>query len=393
MRIIQLYKDYYPPTVGGIEQTVARMSTWLAKQGAEVTVLTSNPGSRRTVTETVDGVRVIRCGEWMRALSAPLCPTMPATLGRLRADICHLHYPSPPGEVSWFMARPRGAMVITWHCDIVRQKAVLPVYGHFIRSVLSHTSVVMPTHEGQAEQSPFLRHIPEKIRVLPLGIELPAADAASDGDPFRRKARWGGRPVILFVGRLVAYKGLEVLLQAMRSVDATCVIVGSGPESERLKALSGEWGLSGKVNFVGRIEPGSVPEYIAAADVGVLPSIARQETYGLAMAEMMSRGVPMVSTELGTGTSFVNLHGVTGLVVPPHDPAALAAALNRILEDPALRVQFSHAARERARALFSAEAMMQGLLSVYQAVLDGKSMPLERAGSGAAREWESARST
>ncbi len=369
LRIVHLYKDYFPPTVGGIEQTVGRLSTWSVRHGAQVTVLTSHPGSRRTVAESVDGVRVIRCAEWGRTWSTPLCPDMPRELAKLEADVFHLHFPSPPGEVSWLLARPRGAVVITWHSDIVRQRAALPVYGHFVHALLRATDFVMTTYEGQAARSPFLRRYPDRIRVVPLGIDLerfgPRAQLAREADALR--ASCGGGPLVVFVGRVVGSKGLDVLLDAMPSVEARCVVVGDGPALEGVRARCRALGLDDKVTFAGRVEPERVPHYAAAADVGVLPSV--YEAYGLAMVEMMAVGTPMVCTELGTGTSFINRHGETGLVVPPRDPAALAGALNRLLADEGLRARLGGNAAARAHELFSTDAMMRGITATYEAAL------------------------
>lgn len=369
MKIVHLYKDYFPPTVGGIEQTVERFARWSTAQGAQVTVLTSHPGSRRTLDEVVDGVRVIRCAEWARVWSTPFGPDMAGRLARLQADVYHLHFPSPPGEVSWLLTRPRGATVITWHSDIVRQKAVLPVYGPFLHALLRGTDRVMPTYEGQAAASPFLRHYPGKIRVVPLGIDLERFDAEGR-DPAvaaELRAQLGGGPVVLFVGRVVGSKGLDVLLDAAGSIEARIVIVGDGPELARLRARSSGMGLDGRVVFTGRVAPERVRDFVAIAAVGVLPSI--YESYGLAMVEIMTNGIPMVCTELGTGTTYINRHEETGLVVPPGDPAALAAALNRLLRDEPLRRRLGQNARERAHRDFSTEAMMRGVTAVYDEAL------------------------
>lgn len=370
MKVVQLYKDYYPPTVGGIEQTVERMSRELVRRGADVTVLTSHPGSRKTIEEHVDGVRVIRCGEWARALSTPFCPEMPGRLAKLEADVYHLHYPSPPGEVSCLMARPKGGVVVTWHCDIVRQRAVLPVYGRFIHALLRRADAVMPTYERQPGASAFLRHYLDKCRLVPLGIDLEAFDRRSELPDEARKLRARyGTPLILFVGRLVRYKGVDVLLRAVEGLRAKLLIVGSGPDQARLETLCSKLGLNDRVTFTGRVEPGQVALYVAASDVGALPSIASQETFGLSMVEMMSCGLPVVCTEVGTGTSFVNQHEVTGLVVPPGDSHALAAALNRLLADDELRREMGARARARAWSHFSAEAMMRGVERVYEEAL------------------------
>lgn len=372
MRIVHLYKDYFPPTLGGIEQSVGRVAVAGARAGHEVTVLTSNAGTRATVREQVDGVRVIRCAEWARALSTPVCPSMPLELARLEADIVHLHYPSPPGEVSFLTARPRCRTVLTWYCDIVRQRALLPVYGHVVRATLRRADAILPIYEGQAESSAFLEPHLGKCRVVPLGIELDAFERT----PELERAGAGlharhGTPLVLFVGRLVTYKGVDVLLRAMRDVPARLAVVGAGPEGARLRALCGRLGLGERVVFAGRVDAAELSRFVAAADVGVLPSVTRAEAFGLSMAEMMAGGVPVVCTEVGTGTSFLNRHEETGLVVPPGSPGALAAALNRLLADEAERRAMGARARERARAHFSVEAMTRRLLGVYDEVMRG----------------------
>lgn len=381
MRIVHLYKDYFPPTVGGIEQSVGRFATWSARQGAEVTVLTSHPGSRRTISETFDGVRIVRCAEWARVWSTPFGPDMPRQLAKLEADIFHLHFPSPPGEVSWLLARPRGATVVTWHSDIVRQKAVLPAYGHCIHALLRGTRRVMTTFEGQAAASPFLRHYPEKVRVVPLGIDLERFAAAGQ-DPAAiaaLRARVGDGPIVLFVGRVVGSKGLDVLLDAARAIEARTVIVGDGPELPRLRARCISLGLDDRVLFTGRVDPDRVKDYVALAAVGVLPSV--YESYGLAMVEIMTNGIPMVCTELGTGTTFINRPGETGLAVPPGNPVALADALNRLLRDDELRRRLGENARARAHGQFSTDVMMRGVFAVYEEALATRGGPRGDRGS------------
>ena len=366
MRIVQVYKDYYPPTVGGIEQTVERMARWCVARGDEVTVLTSHPGQRRTVEETVNGVRVIRVAEYARALSTPLCPSMARHLARLPADLHHLHYPNPTGELSWLAVRPRAPMVMTYHGDVIRQAAVMPFYGPFVHRVLAGASVIMPSSENMIRRSKFLQAHRERCRVVPLGIDLEPFLAADPGGAAATamRARYAG-PIVLFVGRLVRYKGLHVLIEAMKEVQATLLIVGGGPERAALEEQARAAGIAERVVFPGRIEPREVPQWMAAADVGVLPSISPNESFGLSMIEMMGCGLPIVCTELGTGTSLVNQDGESGYVVPPDDPPALAAALQRILGDERLRRRLGDQARARATRMFTTEAMMRQVAEVY----------------------------
>jgi rhamnosyl/mannosyltransferase len=379
MKIVHLYKDYFPPTVGGMEQTVERMATWQVRHGHEVTVLTSNGRKRGTVIETIDGVRVIRVSEWARMLSTPVCPSMPSHLAKLPADVYHHHFPSPPGEVSWLWKRPKGAMVVTWHCDIVRQAKFLVVYGRFIHDLLKSADAIMPTSEHQLTFSKFLPHYLDKCRVVPLGIDLaPFANVgrhAAAAAAFRAKH---AGPIILFVGRLVFYKGLDVMIDAMKQLPGTLVIVGDGPYRANLEERWRASGLGERVVFAGMIPPKNIAEWMAAADVGVLPSVLPNETFGLSMVEMMACGIPCVCTDLGTGTTFVNQHEQTGLVVKPGDVDAMAGAVRRLLEDDALRRRFSDAARARAHTMFSVDAMMRGVQEVYERSLTA------RASAGAA---------
>jgi rhamnosyl/mannosyltransferase len=298
---------------------------------------------------------------------------MPLALSRLKADVFHLQFPSPPGEVSWLTARPRGAMVVSYQSDIVRQKAILPLYGPVVRAVLDRARVIMASTDRYIEQSAFLRPHRDKCQVVPLGIALEAfADlgrhqAAADA----LRALYGG-PLVLFVGRLRAYKGLHVLLEAMTRVRGRLVIVGDGPEREDLHAASARLGLADRVHFAGDVTDDGLLAHLAAADVGVLPSILPSEAYGMAMVEMLACGVPVVCTELGTGTSFVNQHERTGFVVPPNDPRALAAALNQLLDDRALRARMGAAGREHAQRHLSIEAMLRGVDRAYATALEGR---------------------
>ncbi len=356
MRIVHLYKDYYPPTVGGIEQTVERLATWMARRGAEVTVVTSHPRSWTTNDEIVDGVRVIRCAESARVWSTPFCLGMAGQLAKLEADLYHLHFPSPPGEVSWLLTRPRGAMVMTWHGDIVRQKAVLPIYGNCIHALLRATDLVMPTFEGQAARSPFLRHYPTRCRVVPLGIDLErfAVAAPDPQSAAALRVRLRRRPLVLFVGRVVGSKGLDVLLDAIPAVAARFVIVGDGPELERSAQRSTALGLDDRVTFTGRVPTRAGEGLHRARDVGVLPSIASHEIlrtldgrdHGARDPDGLHRGGHWHHrSSIATGRPAWS--------VAPGDPHALAEALTRLLREPEAAATPRRARAERAPVLFS----------------------------------------
>jgi rhamnosyl/mannosyltransferase len=176
----------------------------------------------------------------------------------------------------------------------------------------------------------------------------------------------------LFVGRLVPYKGVDVLLRALPHVPGTVVLVGEGPLRGALGHLAAELSVGDRVRFVGALPHDDLVAHLHAADVMVLPSVTRNEAFGLVQIESHACGVPVVSTDLPSGVPFANLHGVTGLVVRPGDPVELAAALSLLLEDPGLRERLGRQARERFLREFTIDTMIDRILSLYSQTLSAR---------------------
>ncbi len=382
MRIVHVYKDYFPPVRGGIEQTIHRMARWQVAAGHEVTVLVAS-GSRAGVTEMLDGVRVVRVGEWARALSSPICPGFPAALGRLEGDLWHLHSPNPLGELSYQWVASKGALVFTYYCDLSKQKALVPLYRPLVHALCRRADALHVIAPQALERPDSMIHpFRDRARVVPLGIETDTLLALDRDRPGARalRARFGD-PHLLFVGRLRHYKGLHHLLDAMPQVDARLVIVGDGAMEASLKEQAARLGLGEKVTFAGAVDDETLLDHLAAAGIGLLPSSTPTEAFGLAMVEYLAAGLPAISTELGTGTSFVNADGETGLIVPACDPPALAAAIRTMLADTARREAMGRAGRERVRRMFTTEAMMRGMDALYAdalAVSGARQRPVHR---------------
>jgi rhamnosyl/mannosyltransferase len=180
------------------------------------------------------------------------------------------------------------------------------------------------------------------------------------------RARYGPQPLLLFVGRLRYYKGLPYLFEALQRVDARLLVVGSGPLAAEWRALAAQLGLADRVLFLGEVPDAELHALYHAAQVFVLPASHRSEAFGTVQLEAMAAGCPVVSTELGTGTSYVNQHGITGFVVPPRDPAALAEAISRLLGNADLRSHMGSAARARVAAVFTAAHMVEQVIALYQ---------------------------
>jgi rhamnosyl/mannosyltransferase len=393
VHILQLYKDYYP-VLGGIENHVRDLSEALAARGHHVTVLATSLERRTLIERPRPGLTVIKAARAAHLASTPISVEQLRWARRLRADIAHLHFPYPPGDLAYLALPARPPLVITYHSDIVRQQLLLRAYGPLLEWTLRRSARIIATSPNYVVSSPWLRRHAAKCMVIPLGIDVdrfgrtdPAKVAeiresvvrgqwSDAGSPKDRATDYGLRTtdygLLLFVGRLRYYKGLHVLLEAMPTIPARLLIGGSGPEQARLAAQAAALGVADRVHFLGDISDEHLPALYQAADVFVLPAHLRAEALGLSQIEALASGVPCVSTELGTGTSFANLHGETGLVVPPDDAAALARAINTLLADPDLRRRMGEAGRRRVAELFSRERMVAGNEAVYrEAVLLG----------------------
>ncbi len=303
-------------------------------------------------------MRVIKAGRIATAASMPLSLSQPLILARLRPDIVHIHSPYPLGEVTNYLLGRTQATIITYHSDVVRQRGWLRLYGPLLRRVLHAADYIIATSPRYIETSPWLRPVREKCVVVPLGVEV---------DQFAKgKAKPPGTE-LLFVGRLRYYKGVDDLLRALVQVPtARLTVVGDGPMRGEWEALARQLGLAERVTFTGEVPDDELPARYAAAALFVLPANARAEAFGTVLLEAMAAGLPCITTEVGTGTSWVVQHGVTGLVVPPRDPEALAQAIVRLLQDRALRRRMGQAGRERVEQHFSVERMVQATEALYE---------------------------
>ncbi|MBI3941609.1 MAG: glycosyltransferase [Chloroflexi bacterium] len=367
MKILHVYKDYYP-VLGGIENHVRLLAERQVQSGQEVTVLVTGP-ERHTTVENDNGIVVIRTGRLATVASTPLSLSLALHLRRIQADIHHLHFPYPVGEVANLLLAPSQPTVITYHSDVVRQQGFLRLYQPILWQVLRRATAIIATSPNYVKSSPFLSRLPAtKIRVIPLGVDLEPL-LRPQREPVVHMRNIYPTPIWLFVGRMRYYKGLQYFLQAMPQLPGTLIAIGIGPMLAEWQQLAKELGLAGRVIFPGEIPDALLPAYYQACDAFVLPASERSEAFGTVIIEAMAAGKPVISTEIGTGTSWINLDGITGLVVPPRDPQALATAASQLAEHKTLCVQYGEAARARALE-FSADALHHRVLDLYRQILE-----------------------
>jgi glycosyltransferase involved in cell wall biosynthesis len=377
LRVTMINKYYSPPHLGGVETVVRTLSEGLVEYaGARVRALVSNE-SRESAREEIAGVQVIRLSRHLRLSSAPVALGMRRTLraelrlegphGPEPPDILHLHSPYPWGELCYLSSRLDVPSVVLYHSDIVRQKRMLAVYRPFLERFLDRVDLIMTSSPNMIEGSELLAARADKCRVVPFGLPLDrlAATPAIERRAAELRARHQGRKIVLFVGRMVYYKGVDVLVQAMAGVDADLVLVGGGPLEDGLRRLAADAGIASRVYFLPTLLDDELHAWYHAADVFCLPSVARSEAFGLVQIEAHAAGTPVVSTALPTGVTFANLDGKTGLIVPPSDVLALREALARLTSDDRLRARLGRQAQARALRDFTVPRMVKDTLSIY----------------------------
>ncbi len=364
MHILHVYKDYYP-VLGGMENHIRVLAEAQVKHGHEVTVLVTNL-THLSQTEVLNGVRILKAGRLATVASTPLSVALPRLLQQQKPDLTHLHIPYPVGEVAQWLFGRRRKYIISYQAEVTRpiQRVIMRLYGPIFRRILRGASRILVHSPPYAASSPYLQGLANKVSIVPLGADLTR---------FTPPAIRETRPItLIFVGLLRHYKGLDNLLHALPLLPSNirAIVVGDGPMRQAWETLSQSLNLSERVTFWGRVADEALPSVYHAGDIFVYPVNSRAEAYGTVLVEAMASGLPCITTEVGSGTSFVVQHESTGLVVPKNSPTALAEAIHRLAADANLRARFGAAGRSRALELFSQEVMIHRVEEIYHSIVN-----------------------
>jgi rhamnosyl/mannosyltransferase len=369
MRVLHVFKTYYPDSYGGVEQVIRQLSTAATRMGVANEVFAL---SRQAHIAPLlhDGAIVIR-----RALTHIDVASTPMSLsafGKFReavrhADLVHYHYPWPFGDLLHLVAGSSKPAVLTYHSDVVRQRLLMPLYSPLMHRFFSRLAVIVPTSPNYLQSSELLQQYRDKTHVIPIGLDEHSYPQPEQEriDYWRAEA---GEDFFLFVGVLRYYKGLHILLDACVNSRSRVVIVGAGPVEEDLKQQAARLGLS-NVQFLGAVSDEDKVALLKLSRAVVFPSHLRAEAFGVTLLEGAMYGKPLISSEIGTGSSYVNIDGVTGIVVPPHDPDALRVAMQRLEDNPALAASMGRNARLRFDELFTAQRMAESYVALYRDIL------------------------
>lgn len=371
MKILEVNKLYYP-WVGGVEKVVQQIAEGLnGENDFETEVLCCQPKGQRKV-ERVRGVRVWRASSlgifWGMPLSFDFFRLF-RTLSK-KADIIDFHHPFPLGDLALFLFRPKAKLIVHYHSDIVRQKIFSSLFKPLLSNTLEKAQKILVSNPNLVKNSPYLRKFKEKCEVVSYGVDLKKFRCNEVGSHKRvGEIRKKYSQFVLFVGRLSYYKGLEYLIEAMKAVGGNLVIVGKGPLESKLKHKTQKLGIEDKTSFLPYLEQRELINFYQACSLFVLPSIFKSEAFGIVLIEAMACGKPIISTELGTGTSWINVNGETGLVVLPRDSRSLAEGIKKILENKNLAKFFGKNALKRAEEQFSLQGMLERVQAIYQETL------------------------
>ncbi|HJV88143.1 MAG TPA: glycosyltransferase [Noviherbaspirillum sp.] len=374
MNILHVFKTYYPDSMGGVEAVIRQLTAATAPMGVSNRIFTLSWQANRQPVLHEGSVEIVRAQTHLEVASTPI------SLNALRmfrdevarAELVHYHYPWPFGDVLDLLSRRNRPAILTYHSDIVRQRLLMPAYRPLMRHFFAGVDAIVPTSPNYLQSSEILQEYRSKATVIPIGL-----DESCYPQPLPERMRhWRnavGEGFFLFVGVLRYYKGLHILLDACANSSSRVVIVGAGPVEASLKQQAAQLGLT-NVHFVGAVPDEDKVALLKLCKAVVFPSHLRSEAFGVTLLEGAMYGKPLISSEIGTGSSYVNIDGLTGLVVPPSDPDALRKAMQRMDANPALVEQMGLRARERFVNLFTAQKMAESYVELYERVLDQRQL-------------------
>lgn len=367
LRILEVNKAYFPH-IGGIETLVQQYSQELGEiDSVSVKTLVCRDGRGGTIREKLNGVDLTRAGSLGTYFSCPLSLSFIRLFRKMakKADVVHIHVPFPLADAALLLSGYKGRVVVSWHSDVVNQKKLLLFYKPFMRYLLKRADCIITATQGHIDGSDYLPEFREKCRVVPYGI-TPQDYLRIERKPVLTERLNDKKAVkVFFTGRLVYYKGVDVLLKAFRRVKGCeLFLAGTGVLENQLKEYVRAKGISDKVHFLGFLPDEELKQAFADCDIFVLPSTVKSEAFGIVQLEAMVYGKPVINTNLASGVPYVSIDGESGITVPPCDEKALAAAMNTLAQDEKLREKYGRSAAERVQEQFSEENVIRKLYKV-----------------------------
>lgn len=367
MKVLQLGKFF--PVRGGVEKVMWDLTRGLCARGVECRMLCAC--NEKLTPEQKEDDRLIPVKAWVKAAATMIAPGMIFTLRRIapRYDIIHVHHPDPMAALALRLSGFKGRVVLHWHSDILKQQGLLKLYLPLQRWLIRRADLIVGTTPVYVAESPFLQDVQDKVTFLPIGVDGVGFWGGERHAEFDSAS--AGKKTVFSLGRLVGYKGYRYLVEAARYLpeDYEIVIGGKGPLKDELQAqidaMAGEKGHAA-VRLIGPVSDEDLPGWFHGCKLFVLSSVWKTEAFAIVQVEAMSCGKPVVATKIpGSGVSWVNEDGVSGINVPVEDAHALADAILKICSDDEVYAGFCGRARRRYEDNFSYDGMIDGCLKLY----------------------------
>lgn len=370
MKTLQLGK-FYPPFHGGMETVLRDLCRGLSSiAGHEIRVLCAEH-SKNSSSNKDGEISILRLPSLAILFSQPL---MTGYFSQLKkqlqwADIVHLHAPHPLAEMALLFANPNCPIIITHHSDVVRQRFLAPIHALLVNALYSRAKAIVVPTSKHISSSRVLRRFAHKCHLIPFALNT---DSLIPPENISAKQTKGAIPYFLFVGRLVGYKGVEVLLHAFANVETkfNLKIIGTGPLKDDLIGLAKSLNLLDRVEFLGRVDSQeSFSELYAHSTALVLPSITSNENFGMVQLEAMYYSKPIIATDLNSGVPAVAEPGVSSILAKPNDPISLSLAMNELAKDSSKAQLMGLAARKRYEEMYQLESFIQSHQELYDELL------------------------
>lgn len=370
IRVLQIGK--FHPVKGGVEKVMYAFMVGLSLKGISCDMLCASADEEVGETIIAPNSKLIKTKTIVKAAATMISPEMVTLLRDIcdDYDIIHIHYPDPMAALALFLSGYKGKVVLHWHSDILKQKFLLMLIKPLLNWLVRRSDLILGTTPVYVADSPMLSKVQHKVDYLPIGVRerIPESHLVE-----MIRNQYPGKKIVYSMGRLVEYKGYEYLIEAAMLLpdDYVVLIGGSGPLKAKFQAMVRKYQLQRKVYILGFIPKEVESAYYGACDVFCLSSVLKTEAYAIVQVEAMSCGRPVVATKIpGSGVSWVNEHGASGLNVEPRSAKEIAIAVQMICEDPHIYEKYSLGALYRYHKNFTNESMTKGLIAHYEKLLE-----------------------
>ena len=369
IRVLHVYRTYLPDSWGGIEQAIYQLAMATTRLGIENHILYLSREKHFKIEQRPEG-KVYRLPMDIELASTSMSLSLLRYFSKIaaRVDIINYHFPWPFADILHLLAATGKPVILTYHSDIIRQRTLAFFYQPLMKWFLSNARAIVATSQNYCATSPVLKRYIKKVQIIPIGLDEKCYPGVSAErvDYYRDIA---GEGFFLFIGVLRYYKGLHILLDAIKGTMMRVVIVGAGPIERELKAQARREGLT-NIFFFGYLSDEDKVALLSLCKAMVFPSHMRSEAFGVSLLEGAMFEKPLISCEIGTGSSYINIDGITGIVVEPENRAALRDAMLLLMDHPEECIRMGKNARARFNQLFTADIMAARYAQLYAGMLE-----------------------